>query len=278
MRDVDRLPVSYNPRTRVWRATGEIESVPTNLVSAGDRRALLFSLRAAAQMDGTPMAANLRQVYLSFLNTLPAERATNFERVMDKVLFLGPEVPKVRPEVWEVLLLALESSESVCFRYRDGAKGVESSRGVDPYGLVMRDKRWLMVGRCHRADRVLVFALHRIAAAELTDRAFDAGGFSLKEYVGGGFEGVPATGPRTKVVLELAADAPPYVRERVWHAAERRTVTRAGRLRIEFATAAVFAVEREVMAEAGWVEMVAPREARKRVLAAARRALESHKG
>jgi len=145
MRDEYNLPLEYDPVNATWRYTGQVDEIPAVLVSHEDRRALLFSLQAAAQFEGTPVTGQIRRLYQALLDTLPPEQLTGFQRMMENVRFTGPLISPIKKEVWDVLLLCLEARETMSITYTDATYGHTSHRDVDPYGLIMRDRRWLLV-------------------------------------------------------------------------------------------------------------------------------------
>ncbi len=277
MRDVDRLPVQHDPVAQTWRYSHPVAEIPAMLVSAEDRRALLFSLQAAAQFEDTPVCGQIRRLCHALLETLPPERATQFERMMKSVRFTGPRTPQIKRQVWDVLLLSLEASETMNITYTDGYHGSTKHREVDPYGLIMRDRHWILVAYCHLRKDVLTFALHRIAKAEGTDRPFAAPADFMDRYLADSFDGIQSTGEKVKVVLRIAKAAPKFVQQRLWSDHELRTADKQGNTMVEFRTAALFAVEREIRADEGWVELLEPSESRKRLHETANAIAESHK-
>jgi len=265
MRDVDKLPIEYDPVEQNWRYTQPVVGIQPTLVSEEDRRALLFSLQASAQLENTPVCEQTRRLYKDLLATLPTEKATQFEQMMGCVRFTGPSVPTIKPEVWAVLLLCLEAHETMHMTYTTGYAGKTTERDVDPYGLLMRDRHWILVAYCHLKEAVLTFALHRIAKASSTDKPFEPPERIMDEYLAEGFEGFVSTGKKAKVVLRIAKDAPPFIADRVWSDKESRTHDRQGRTLVRFVTTASWAVEREVQAANGYVEMLKPADNRSSV-------------
>jgi len=264
MRDDHKQPIEYDPVDGTWRyADGkEVVELPAMVISTDDRRALLFSLQAAAQFEGTPVCEQVRRVYTALLATLPPEQATRFERMMKSVRFTGPPTPPISKTVWDVLLLALEEGSTVHMTYRDGNTGQPFARDVDPYGLTMRDRRWLLLAYCHYKEKVRAFALPRIVKIESTDRFFEIPKGFMDAYMANAFDGMQTTGPSVRFVLRIHHDAPPYIGERPWIEGESRRRDADGNTIVEFRTPAVAFVEREVCACAGMVEVLEPAESR----------------
>jgi len=262
LRDVDGLPIEFNPIDQTWQYTHKVVEIDSLLIRDEDRRALLFSLQSASQLEDTPVCRQIRQLYQRLLATLPPERATSFQQMMQSVRFTGPQTPPIQKQVWNMVLLCLESHETLHITYTDGYHGSTTQRDIDPYGLTMRDRHWILVAYCHRHDKVLAFSLHRITDAQSTDRSFTMPNDFMDHYLSTAFDGLQSTGQTMKVVLQIAKDAPVYVHERSWSRHESRRQDAAGNTIVEFQTPALFVVEREVRAEAGWVQLLEPPESR----------------
>jgi predicted DNA-binding transcriptional regulator YafY len=277
MHDVEKLPVKYDPNEQVWRYTKPVVSIEPTLISEEDRRALLFSLQASSQLENTPVCEQTRRLYKAFLATLPPERVTQFEQMMECVRFTGPRLPTIKPDIWTVLLLCLEAHETMRMTYTGGYSGITSDRDVDPYGLIMRDRHWILVAYCHQMKEVLTFSLYRIANASGTDRPFKPRAQFMEGYLAYAFDGVVSTGEKMKVVLRIRKDAPLFIADRIWSDNESRTRDRQGRTLVTFQTTAVFAVEREVRAADGWIELLKPAESRKQLRATCQAIAAAHR-
>ena len=277
MRDDLRLPIRYDPRDQTWRYTGEVAELEPMLVSGEDRRALLFSLAAAAQLEGTPVCGQIERLYRTMLSTLPPERATRFDQMIQCIRFTGPRTKQVPQPVWQVLLLCLEAGETVQITYTDGVYGSTTDRAVDPYGLIMSDRHWVLIAQCHRGNKVTPFSLARISTAQSTDRTFQVPAGFMDEYLKGAVKGYQSEGDKQVVKLRIHPDAPLYVRERIWNDEETRRVEPDQSIIVTFPATALFMVEREVRAEGSWVELLEPAESRKSLHREAQLMAKSHR-
>ena len=78
--------------------------------------------------------------------------------------------------------LAARGRKRLRIRYRSGSR--DTSRAVDPYGIVYRNGRWYAVGWCHLRSDIRVFRLDRVQEAELTDETFTPpDGFDIREHL-----------------------------------------------------------------------------------------------
>ncbi len=114
-----RLPVRYDRHQRAWYYEGEVTSLPGTMVSTADRLALLIGLHAAEQFKGTPVHAQLADMYRRLLDLLPPETRTGYQVMAKKIRFEGPPVDPVPRQIWDTLLNALE--EPTTLRPEHGA-------------------------------------------------------------------------------------------------------------------------------------------------------------
>jgi predicted DNA-binding transcriptional regulator YafY len=78
--------------------------------------------------------------------------------------------------------LAMGRRQQVSITYQRGDE--HSERAVDPYGLVIHDRVWYLIGYCHLREGVRVFRLDRISAAHPLDAAFTPpADFDALEYL-----------------------------------------------------------------------------------------------
>ena len=69
------------------------------------------------------------------------------------------------------LAAGVHSSRRVCLHYAS-ARGEETERQVDPYGLVHVVRRWYAPGYCHLRSGLRLFRLDRVRAVDLLDEPF----------------------------------------------------------------------------------------------------------
>jgi predicted DNA-binding transcriptional regulator YafY len=253
------LPVQYDRSQRVWYYTGDATALPGTIVSAVDRLALLLSLRSVEQYRGTPLYGQLKALYARLLELLMPESRTSYETLAAKVRFEGPPLSPIADGVWTTILNSLETAETITMTYRSGHSGQVRKRSVDPYGLVARHREWFLVGWDHYRRSVRTFFLPRIHAAQYTEKAFRVrGGFDLDAYLATAIDSHQSTGPVHRVKLRFAADATALGEEYVSNATQKMSRDEKGRVIVEFETGALYAVERDVLAWGGVVQVISP--------------------
>jgi predicted DNA-binding transcriptional regulator YafY len=109
----------------------------------------------------------------------------------------------------------------------------------------------------HYRRAVRMFFLPRIQKVSYTDKNFRTkDSFDLDRYLATAVDGHQSTGRVHRVKLRFAATA--LGEEYVWNATQRISRDKQGRVVVEFETGALYAVERQVLAWGGAVEVLKP--------------------
>lgn len=125
----------------------------------------------------------------------------------------APDPNSVRPDpaITSALVTASAARHSVRVAYRSES-GREAEREVDPWAVVVRQGRWYLLCRSHRADAIRTYRVDRIGAVHQTTRAFEPPDgldpvAALEENLGAGWE-YP-----TRVVFDAPlSEVAPWVR------------------------------------------------------------------
>ncbi|WP_042198627.1 helix-turn-helix transcriptional regulator [Paenibacillus camerounensis] len=85
-----------------------------------------------------------------------------------------PCLERLRSALWRSLKIRIEYSK---------VNGAVSSRTLQPYGLVVKQGEWYLVGFCESAEDLRTFKCERITGAELLEEDYDIpADFSLEAY------------------------------------------------------------------------------------------------
>ena len=270
LRDDHQMPVEYDQKNYTWFYSKPVTDLPATLVSIEDRRALLVAQQAAELFAGTPWYARLKSAYARLMDALPTETETDFANVARHIRFEGTPIPPVEAAVWETICLSIEASETLRMTYKTGHSGEVKERDVDPYGLVVRNHEWSLIGWDHLRGAVRTFLLSRIQAIEDTDKKFRVkDGFTLDKYLRTAVDGQQSTGPLRRVKLRYTVEGSASGEGAPWTGNDKRSYDNQKRLIVEFETAAMYAVCGRVLASGGKVEVLEPKELRKEVKLAA---------
>jgi predicted DNA-binding transcriptional regulator YafY len=143
--------------------------------------------------------------------------------------------------------------------------------------LVARNREWFLIGWDHYRKTVRTFFLPRIQAIDYTDESFKVKAcFDLDGYLATAVDSHQSAGPTYRVKLRFAAEAAPLGEEYIWNATQKVSRDKEGRVIVGFATGALYAVERQVLAWGGKVEAPEPDRLRASIARAAEQLRWSH--
>ena len=270
LRDVLKMPVEYNQQEYTWFYSKPVSDLPATLVSIEDRLALLVAQQAAELFVGTPWYDRLKSAYARLMESLPIELATDYDKVARHIRFEGTPMPPVEAGVWDTICNSIEASETLHMTYKTGHSGEVKERDVDPYGLVVRNYEWSLIGWDHLSGEVRTFLLSRIQKTDYTDKKFRVkGGFTLDEYFRTAVDGQQSTGALQRMKLRYTVQASAAGKDTPWTRNDRQSYDDQKRLIVEFETAALYAVCGRVLASGGNVEVLEPKTLRNDVRQAA---------
>lgn len=120
---------------------------------------------ALAAVDGTfPFATAARSARLKLAASLHGPAAEAAHRLSTRIAALPAHIdPAVRAAIEQ----ALDNARVVHLRYID-ATGAETTRDIEPAGLLTAGGRWYLIGWCRTRQAPRGFRLDRIAAARTT--------------------------------------------------------------------------------------------------------------
>lgn len=196
---VARSGVPYPERSRI----PEIE------LRAADARLALDALRRVTALPAFPLAKESASAFRKLAFDLDPDVARDAQ-----VLFLDRAGAADLEQELRVLSDAVVARKRATFTYRGVARGEETSREVDPYGLVFLHGHWYLAGRDALRDDVRLFRVDRMRTVVRNEKAPNTPDFTVPE--------------------DFTLDA--YVRRQPWELAEVARPTRVV-VRFRFPTA-----------------------------------------
>lgn len=140
---------------------------------------LLHAHRMGIQNDETAIAGALAKIG----RVLPESVQQQVDAVQRSTIFDDAAPQETAPATTVLdLSLAVQDQKQIWIRYRTWQE--ETSRIIDPYGLILREGLWYLAGWCHLRDAVRVFRLDRIQRHRMLSRTFSRpDGFDTRETV-----------------------------------------------------------------------------------------------
>ncbi len=224
-------------------------------LSAAEAEALVTALQAAGISADGPLVTKLAAV---------AAEGVDVMEIAQLVRTAAPG-QSASAGVLKTLSLALSEGRSVAIVYRSAGAEEETSRTIEPLGLVQERSAWYVEAFCRSAGALRTFRVDRIREAVLGEPLTERRRFSP---TGAAFEtaGLPLAR------LRFAGDEPFATRE--WPGATLVERTAEGETLVDVPYAGTGWISRHVVARLGSVEVVEPAEVRSSVKQLAETELE----
>lgn len=234
LRDQLKAPLAFDPVRNGYFYTEPAFRLPYHQLTEGELVAVLLAERVVRQYRGTPFEQDLRRAFAKMTELLPDAVSVRLDDVADCLSVLPAVQTSYDPETFEALARAAVGRRRVEMVYWTAGRNATTSRGFDPYALMLRDEGWYAVGRCHHRDEVLVFALQRVRSVRETGGTFDRpADFLVADYMGGSFGTVRGDG-HYRVALRFTPEFAGRVAEKVWHPSQVIEWTEGGGLIVRF--------------------------------------------
>ncbi len=275
MRDLFRAPIDYDAARRGY-FYAQPYAMPPMRLQEGEAIVLFMGQKLLAQCKGTPFEGFLQNAMAKIAMLLPQEIEIDLERTIKAVSFHVDPLRGEEMEVagnYHVLAEAISNRRRVDMVYYSAARGVITSRKVDPYHIRFAEGAWYLIGYCHLREEVRTFAIDRIVSLSPGDQEFKyPADFSVDDYLADAL--VLERGEPRRVVIEFSSEAAPYVRGRRWHSSQVLEELPGGGLKMTLIVGGIGEVTRWVMSYGSNAEVLEPKDLRVRIAGEFETALE----
>ena len=235
---------------RRWWKLGDTTLVRMQGIRDSELAALDMSIRRA-QRDGAVLDAKaltaLRDRLLALMPSSHARRAeADAGALLEAQGFACRPGPRIRiaPMILGNIAAGIKAPFSLEMVYKGAKDGTPKPRRVEPYGLLLGTRQYLIARDIDNGRAYRRFRLDRIVEATITgqsfarDPDFDLDAFAAEAF--GSFHADAEFGP---VTWRFTPSAAPVAREFEFHPTQQLTEEPDGSLRVEFTAS-------------GWIEMV----------------------
>ena len=235
---------------RRWWKLGDTTLVRMQGIRDSELAALDMSIRRA-QRDGADLDAKaltaLRDRLLALMPSSHARRAeADAGALLEAQGFACRPGPRIRiaPMILGNIAAGIKAPFSLEMVYKGAKDGTPKPRRVEPYGLLLGTRQYLIARDIENGRAYRRFRLDRIVEATITgqsfarDPDFDLDAFAAQAF--GSFHADAEFGP---VIWRFTPSAAPVAREFEFHPTQQLTEEPDGSLRVEFTAS-------------GWIEMV----------------------
>ncbi len=245
-------------RKRRW-SIRDVPAARLRLGGADELEALELGTAALAERGDLRQSRALAGLKARLLAALPPVAARAAETDADALLEAhgvaarpGPYV-EADPELSDRLAAALRGPFRMVFTY-----GGER-RLVEPYGVLIGPRRYLVARQPDKGEQLRHFRLDRIAGAEVTDQWFArATAFSLADYAARAFGAFQNDAEYSEVVWRFSAEAADRAAEWRFHPSQSSRRLTDGRLEVRFFASGWLEMAWHLYCWGASVEVVAP--------------------
>ncbi len=247
-------------RRRRWRLK-ETPIARLRLDGADELEALEAAIGALGAQGGERQARALGGLRDRLMAALPASRARAAEADADALLEAhgvatrpGPAV-MADPDLNDILAEALRGPFRLAFSYG------QERRVVEPYGILIGSRRYLVARQPAKDHALRHFRLDRITDAQVVREVFARDpGFSLADHAARAFGSYQAEAEFGEVVWRFSADAAERAAEWRFHPTQITERLPDGRLEVRFTASGWLEMAWHLLSWGDSVEVVAPRE------------------
>ena len=207
MRDQQGLPLEFDNEKQSWVYRGKVADLAIGHVGPESQLALLIARQAVEQFKSTPLHDKLIQVLNTIVEALPEQLIKEHLLLAGKMRFEGPPTPTINAAVWQEIRWCLQLNQVLQMVYRTAGDGQVRTRKVDPYGIVIRNREWYLVGWDHLRGDIRTFYFPRIISAESLEESFTVRDqFNLDEYLEESVDAHQSKATRFKVMLRFTSE------------------------------------------------------------------------
>ncbi|MGP3697299.1 helix-turn-helix transcriptional regulator [Rhodobacter sp. NSM] len=237
-------------RRKFWKLKGEeARLMLARGIRDSELAAVEMSIRRAEREGEVLEAAALRSLRDRLLSGMPGTHARRAEADAEAVLeahgFASRPGPRVRsdPQILAVVAEALKGPHLLTISYIGGRDDFARERRIEPHGLLLGTRRYLVARESGGDGRMRHFRMDRVLAARLEPDSFLRDpAFDLETHAARAFGSYHAEEEFSEVVWRFSAKAAPIAREFLFHPDQQITEEEDGRLSVRFTAS-------------GWLEM-----------------------
>ncbi|MEC0269727.1 WYL domain-containing protein [Paenibacillus anseongense] len=176
-------PVTNEGYGKGYTFMGNFSMYPLNFT---EQEAMVLSMLPSV-VDKHKLPDGFETAYDKVMATHLKEKSRNKDIVQNITDAIQMGMPAYKEETTQNFLFdilqAILGHKTIEAVYHTQSRNTETKRSIDPYYLVPRDKRFYLIGFCHRAQAIRTFRLSRFKAVDVTNLTYSKGDFSIKQYL-----------------------------------------------------------------------------------------------
>lgn len=282
-RDINLLrelgaPLKYDYERRRYYYTAACWAMPVFNLTESDLLLLFVAERMAEQLKGPPVARTLGGLGEKLRQNVLEGTGIDPDEWRQLISFHGFPTRPVNEAIWTQVFQAVRNGLKIRIDYQPVQSEGSGRREVEPVHLAWVEGEWYLVAWDPRKRGMRHFAPSGIKSVEVLDELCEPRNFNPDKYFANRFGRFIGPADKTwNVVLRFSKAVAPEIRQRQWHTQEKKEDHRDGSLTLSFPAPSLLEVQRWVLRWGGDVKVIAPKELRLGVLAAAREILRRHR-
>lgn len=262
-------------RRKFWRLKGgDVQLMKAQGIRDSELAAIEIAIRRASHDGATNEVAALKSLRDRLKAAMPRPHARRAEADAEAVLeaygFASRPGPRVRadPLVLSTIAEALKGPLLVSITYAGGSGEAGRTRLLEPYGLLLGARRYLVAREQGGRGQIQHFRLDRITSARLEAQSFRRDpDFSLDDHAASAFGSFHDAEEFAETIWRFSAAAAPVAREFTFHPRQELTENDDGSLTVRFAASGHLEMAWHLYAWGDQVEVLAPERLRGMVMA-----------
>ena len=257
---------------RRWWKLSDTRILGMQGIRDGELEALDMSIRRAQREGSTKDVSTLISLRDRLLATMPSSHARRAEVDAEAMLEAqgyacrpGPRV-QVEPHILGAIAVAIKAPFSLTIAYRGANDDAPLDRVVEPYGMLLGIRQYLIARDIGNGRAFRRFRLDRIASAKITGQSFPRDpGFDLDAYAAQSFGSYHSDVEYQSVNWRFAPSAAAAAREFAFHPNQVVTDEPDGALSVAFTASGWVEMAWHLYQWGDSVEVIAPAELREMV-------------
>lgn len=273
------VPYRYDAKTKGYRIDPEFFLPPINL-TVREALSLLLLVHKVRNQVQLPYKNAALLAALKIENHLPLKMRRYCDTVLRGISTkAGAQVVTTLLDcTFSQLQQAMCQKRKVSMRYNSLFEGETIETELCPYHLLYNQRAWYVLGLSSAHGAARTFKLNRIEELSVRKQRFcDGEQFDVYEYLGRAWSMIPE-GRIYNVKLHFLARVASNVMEVRWHSTQKATRHEDGSATLEFRVDGLGEIIWWVLGYGDQVQVLAPRELRERVVAAAKNIIKLNRG
>lgn len=220
MRDVYMAPIEYDQVRRGLYYSNKTWYLPSIMMSEGELFAMLVGSQAMTMFKGTPVAEELKMIFLKLAENMPDKLSIAPEYVFSRFSFRAPPSRAILPDVWKQVVRGVQGRHVIEIMYQSPRYPEPVRHTIHPYHLVNLEGEWYVLARSEKWSDLTQYSLGRILKAAVKDEQFQIpNDFDAEKILSQRFgRFIHGDGGKTITVkLLFSKKISTYIQEKIWH-------------------------------------------------------------